>query len=128
MNINPFRRRFEPDHDDFVARLREVKELPRPADEFAPPPAEYSIDRVRSFLSRHIKELEETELALATQALEATQHLIELERRRDVTKITREALAETIANLTNKCAALDVKEQSYVGDHLDIQAPERESV
>ena len=94
------------DMDELAAQLRQVPPLERPADEFAPR-AEYSIEQVASFLHRHIKELDATRATLTAQADEAKLHLAELERRLAVTKIARDALAETSAKLIEKSAALD---------------------
>ena len=94
------------DMDELAAQLRQVPPLERPADEFAPR-AEYSIEQVASFLHRHIKELDATRATLTAQADEAKLHLAELERRLAVTKIARDALAETSVKLIEKSAALD---------------------
>jgi len=95
------------DMDELAERLRNAPPLERPANEFAPQRAEYSIDRVASFLSRHIKELDETRIALAAEHDDAKAHLAEVERRIAVTLVAHEALAETVAKLTEKGAALD---------------------
>ncbi|HEV8263238.1 MAG TPA: hypothetical protein VGQ19_21070 [Burkholderiales bacterium] len=110
------RNRIEPElerevSDVLLESLREANALERPADEFAPPrlkySSEYSLDRVVSLLSRHIKELDETQSALEVQANAAREHLAEVERRRTVTSIARSALAETVGKLAEKAAALD---------------------
>ena len=123
MSTWPFHRRNEQDVDrdypvvefDMVEdmkstlaeRLRQAPPLERPVHEFAPQPAEYSLDRVQSFLSRHIHELQEMRAQLAAEAATAEAHLAEIERRRTVTEVAHDALAETLAKLTDRIAALD---------------------
>jgi hypothetical protein len=103
-----FKRKRNPDwHRDVETQLRNVAPLEHPAAEFAPQPADYSIDRVQTFLSNHIKELDETDNMLAGEAADAEHHLTEVKRRQAVTRIARDALAETLAKLKEKAAALD---------------------
>lgn len=113
MNMNPFKReavhRIDVDDEaererlaDLTEQLRNVPGMKRRSDEFAPRPAEYSIERVQSFLSQHIEQLDEAETVLADQADAAKEQLADIERRRAVTKVARDAFAETLAKLTPK--------------------------
>jgi hypothetical protein len=97
--------------DTLADRLRAIPPLERPANEFAP---EYSIEQVASFLTRHIKELDETRASLNEQADAARLHLAEVERRLAVTKIARDALADTSAKLIEKSAELEPKQIEHV--------------
>ena len=85
------------------------KAIERAIAEFAPPAkrAEFSLDRVEEFLSRHLKELAEVQTALAEQRAELKTQLAEIERQQAVTQIAHDALGDTLASIVAKMRALE---------------------
>ena len=133
--IDRLRRRQESGLDrlsrDFDEHLRQTLHDEPPlrtvpaVTQYAPRRAEYSVERVQSFFAGHLEETREAQAVLAVEIEAAREHLADLEQRRTVLQVVHEAIAETVAKLQPKIIALD---NGSVGDHLDLQSPEREAV
>jgi hypothetical protein len=106
------RNRIEPElerevSDVLLDSLREASALERPADEFAPQRMDYSLERVESFLSQRVTELQQARSALAQEADATRERLADLVRRQAIMLIVETSLSEGLAKLTEQMATSD---------------------
>ena len=150
MNINPFRRRFEPDMDAMEEHVREPEpQLPAEVRQYArrrvPIKIEDAIEEhVKSFLDVPMQAIDKLEAELR-QETEATfeygqkvrnainkvvaDYAAHLKMRTAMTRVTKEhiaLMADEYAQLSLPLDQPQISDHGSVGDHLDIQAPEKE--
>ena len=144
MNINPFRRRFEPDMD---ARDLDEPQLPAEVRQYArrvPIKIEDAIEEhVKSFLDVPMQAIDKLEAELREET-EATfeygqkarnaiakvvaDYAAHLKMRTAITRITKQHIGLMADEYAQLSLPLDqITDHGNVGDHLDLQAPEKEA-
>ena len=144
MNINPFRRRFEPDMDAMEEDMREP--LPPAVQAYArrvPIKIEDAIEEhVKSFMDVPMQEIDRLEASLREET-ETTfeygqkvrnainkvvaDYAAHLKMRTAMTRVTKEHIALMAEEYAQLSLPLEqITDHGSVGDHLDLQSPKPE--
>ena len=147
MNINPFRRRFEPDMDAMAQDMREPQ-LPAEVRQYArrrvPIKIEDAIEEhVNSFMDVPMQEIDRLEATLREENEAAmvygqkvrnainkvvADYAAHLKMRTAITRITKQHIGLMADEYAQLSLPLEqITDHGSVGDHLDLQAPEKEA-
>ena len=147
MTFNPFRRRFEPDMNAMAQDMREP--LPPAVQQYArrvPIKIEDAIEEhVKSFMDVPMQEIDRLEATLREENEAAmvygqkvrnainkvvADYAAHLKMRTAMTRVTKEhiaLMADEYAQLSLPLDQPQITDHGSVGDHLDLQAPEKEA-